>query len=155
MCPLYGRSPRGERCYGTASGSWTATTMLSSLRVKGDTECLVFDGAVDKKIFAAYMEDMLLPELLPGDIVIMDNLSAHKNSFDTSKFTSQGVTSKYLPTYSPDLNPIEKMWSKVKAIVRISQTTDTDTLFQAIAEAFRSITASNAEGWFESCGYFQ
>jgi transposase len=129
--------------------------MLSSIRLNGDTECVVFDGAVDKKMFTAYMEDMLLPELVPGDIVIMDNLSSHKNSFDINKFTSQGVTIKYLPPYSPDLNPIEKMWSKVKTKLREYQARDADTLFQAIVEAFRSITASNAEGWFASCGYFQ
>jgi len=155
MCPLRGRSLRGKRCYGSASGSWHTTTMLSSLRLNGSTECLVFDGAVDKKMFCAYMEDMLLPALHPGDIVILDNLSAHKNSFDTNKFTSQGITIKYLPAYSPDLNSIEKMWSKIKTKLRESQATDTETLFHAIGEAFRSITASNAEGWFESCGYFQ
>jgi transposase len=129
--------------------------MLSSIRLNGNTECVVFDGAVNKKMFSAYMEDMPLPELRHGDIVIMDNLSAHKNSFDTRKFTSQGITIKYLPAYSPDLNPVEKMWSKVKTKLRESQATDADTLFQAIAEAFRSITVSNAKGWFESCGYFQ
>jgi len=89
--------------------------MLSSLRLSGCTECLVFDGAVDKKMFAAYMEEMLLPTLQSGDIVIMDNLSAHKNSFDVNKFTSQGITIKYLPACSPDQNPVEKMWSKVKS----------------------------------------
>ena len=129
--------------------------MLSSIRLNGDTECLVFDGAVDKKMFKAYMEDMLLPKLFPGDTVIMDNLSVHKDSFDVNKFTSQGITIKYLPPYSPDMNPIEKMWSKVKTKLREYQATDADTLFQAIAKVFRSITASNAKGWFESCGYFQ
>jgi len=129
--------------------------MLSSLRLNGYTECLVFDGAVDKKMFAAYMEEMLLPTLQAGDIVIMDNLSAHKNSFDVNKFTSHGITVKYLPAYSPDLNPVEKMWSKVKSKLREYQATDEGSLFHAIGEVFRSITASNANGWFESCGYLQ
>ena len=155
MCPLRGRSLRGKRCHGSASGSWHTTTMLSSIRLTGSTECVVFEGAVDKKMFAAYMEDMLLSTLHPGDIVIMDNLSAHKNSFDTSKFISQDIEIRYLPAYSPDLNPIEKMWSKVKTRLREYQAADADTLFHAIGEAFRSITASNARGWFESCGYFQ
>jgi len=88
-------------------GSWHTTIMLSSLRLKGSTACVFFEGAVDKKMFTAYMEDMLLPTLHPDDIVIMDNLSAHKN-IDASKFASQGITIKYLPAYSPDLNPIEK-----------------------------------------------
>jgi transposase len=130
-------------------------TMLSSIRVNGGSECVVFDGAVDKKMFGAYMEEVLLPELLPGDVVIMDNLSAHKGSFDTNMFISKGITIKYLPAYSPDLNPIEKMWSKVKGKLREYQATDADALFIAIGEALSSITASNAEGWFESCGYFQ
>ena len=155
MCPLHGRSLRGERCYGSAPGSWHTTTMLSSIRLNGRTECLVFDGAVDKPMFAAYMEDMLLPTLQSGDIVIMDNLSVHKNSIDTEKYTAQGITIKYLPAYSPDLNPIEKMWSKVKSALREYQATDADSLFHAIGEAFSTITASNAEGWFANCGYFQ
>lgn len=129
--------------------------MLSSIRLNGSSECIVFDGAVDKKMFGAYMEGVLLPELHPGDIVIMDNLSAHKNSFDIIMFTSKGITIKYLPAYSPDLNPIEKMWSKVKAKLREYQARDDDALFIAIGEAFRFITASNAEGWFEGCRYFQ
>ena len=105
-------------------------------------------------MFTAYMNDMLLPTLYTGDTVILDNLSAHKG-FDASKFTAQGITIKYLPAYSPDLNPIEKMWSKVKGKLRERQATDTESLFHAIGEVFSSITASNAEGWFENCGYFQ
>jgi transposase len=135
--------------------SWRSKTMLSSLRLNGSTECLVFDGAVDKKMFSAYMEKMLLATLQPGDIVIMDNLSVHKNSFDVSMFTSKGISIRYLPAYSPDLTPIEKMWSKVKSKLREYQATDEDSLFHAIGEAFRTITASNANGWFQSCGYFQ
>ena len=111
MCPLRGRSPRGERCYDNAPGSWHTTTMLSSLGLSGDPECIVSAGAVNKKMFCAYMDEMLLPTLHSSDIVIMDNLSAHKN-FDASKFADQGVTIKYLPAYSPDLKPIEQMWSK-------------------------------------------
>jgi transposase len=155
MCPLRGRSIRGERCHGSASGSWQTTTMLSSIRLNGHTECLVFDGAVDKPMFSAYMEEILLPTLKAGDIVILDNLSAHKNSFDIEKFTEHNIEIKYLPAYSPDLNPIEKMWSKIKTKLREYQATDKDALFLAIKEAFSLVTASNAEGWFQSCGYFQ
>ena len=100
------------------------------------------------------MDEMLLPTLHPGDIVIMDNLSVHKN-FDASKFTDQGVTIKYLPAYSPDLNPIEQMWSKVKNKLREYQAADPEALFNAIRESFRYITDANAQGWFEGCGYFQ
>jgi transposase len=82
--------------------------MLSSIRLDGHTECLVFDGAVDKLMFSAYMEKVLLPTL-------MDNLSAHKNSFDVDKFRTRNIEIKYLPAYSPDLSPIEKMWSKINS----------------------------------------
>lgn len=155
MCPLRGRSLRGERCHGSAPGSWKTTTMLSSIRLDGHTECLVFDGAVDKRMFSAYMEEVLLPTLKEGDIVIMDNLSVHKNSFDVNKFRERNIEIKYLPAYSPDLNPIEKMWSKIKEKLREYQATDTDALFLAIKNAFSLVTASNARGWFQSCGYFQ
>jgi transposase len=155
MCPLRGRSFRGERCYGSAPGSWQTVTMLSSVRLGGNTESIVFNGAVDKKMFAVYMEEVLLGELNDYDIVILDNLSAHKNSFDVNKFTSRNIEIKYLPPYSPDLNPIEKMWSKIKTKLREAQTTNTDALFQAIKHAFESITPSDAKGWFESCRYFQ
>lgn len=120
--------------------------MLSSLRLDGHTECLVFDGAVDKRIFSIYMEEVLLPTLKDGDIVIMDNLSAHKNSFDLNKFKTRNIEIKYLPAYSPDLNPIEKMWSKIKTKLREYQAKDADTLFSAIKDAFNLITASNARG---------
>ena len=155
MCRLYGRSARGERCYGTAPGAWKTTTMLSSIRLNGKTECLVFDGAVDKPMFSAYMEEVLLQSLNEGDIVIMDNLSVHKNSFDTSKFKSRNIEVKYLPAYSPDFNPIEKMWSKIKAKLKEYKARDQDSLLNAIRDAFNLVTASNAKGWFESCGYFQ
>ncbi|MDR3362044.1 MAG: transposase [Desulfovibrio sp.] len=101
------------------------------------------------------MEEMLLPQLKDRDIVIMDNLSVHKNSFDVNKFASRNIEIKYLPAYSPDLNPIEKMWSKVKTKLRERQARDGDTLFLAVKEAFECITPSNDRGWFESCGYFQ
>ncbi len=155
MCPLRGRSLRGERCHASTPGSWKTTTMLSSIRLDGHTECLVFDGAVDKRMFSAYMEAVLLPTLKEGDVVIMDNLSVHKKSFDVNKFRDRNIEIKYLPAYSPDLNPIEKMWSKIKEKLRDYQATDTDSLFLAIKNAFSLVTASNARGWFQSCGYFQ
>jgi len=128
--------------------------MLSSLRLIGDPECIVFEGAVDKKMFNGYMNEMLLETLHPGDIVIMDNLSAHK-SFDKSMFAVKGVEIRYLPAYSPDLNPIEQMWSKIKTNLREARATESEELFHAIGDALETITASNAKGWFEGCGYFQ
>jgi transposase len=155
MCKLYGRSERGERCYGKAPASWTTTTMISSVRNNGSTECLVFTGAIDRKMFRAYMRETLLPVLKRGDIVVLDNLSTHKDASTVNYFASHGVTLLYLPAYSPDLNPIEKMWSKIKGILRELASETTDSLFESIRTAFERITPENAQGWFESCGYFQ
>lgn len=129
--------------------------MLSSIRLNGSTECLVFDGAIERKIFRAYMREILLPVLQRGDIVILDNLSTHKDTDTVNYFASRGITLLYLPAYSPDLNPIEKMWSKVKGILREFASETSDTLFEAIRIAFERITPENAQGWFESCGYSQ
>ena len=153
MRPIFGRSQRGERCFGSAPGAWKTTTMLSSIRVDGTWESLAFEGTVNKKIFGYYMQDILLPTLHPGDVVIMDNLSSHKNSFDLKKFEEKGITVKYLPPYSPDLNPIELMWSKIKSIIRKFLVTNMEELFLAIDEAFKRVTADNAQGWFSYCGY--
>lgn len=155
MCPLRGRSIKGERCFDSVSASWQTTTMLSSVRLDGSTQCIVFDGAVNKKIFSIYMEKSLLPVLKPGDIVIMDNLSSHKNSFDVTMFEARGITIKYLPPYSPDLNPIENMWSKLKSLIKEKAAQTSETLFEAIQYAFDKITPQNISGWFKHCGYFQ
>ena len=153
MVPLYGRSIKGERCFGSAPGSWQTTTMPSSVRLDGSTQCIVFDGSVNKTIFGLYMTESLLPVLQNGDIVIMDNLPAHKDSFDITKFTERNITIKYLPPYSPDLNPIENMWSKIKGILREKSTRTRETLFEAIRFAFESISPQNVKGWFRGCGY--
>lgn len=127
--------------------------MLSSVRLDGTTECMVFDGAVNKAIFSVYMEKFLLPALKPGDTVIMDNLSSHKNSFDEKMFEKNNIKIKYLPPYSPDFNPIEKMWSKIKTLIREKVATNTEALFKAIQDAFKKITPCNVGSWFKSCGY--
>lgn len=155
MCKLYGRSKRDERCHGSAPGSWETSTMISSLRLDGSTECIVFDGAIDKPIFRGYMKEVLFPVLCAGDIVVLDNLSSHKDKETIEYFESHGIQLLFLPAYSPDLNPIEKMWSKVKSILREAAAEDSVSLFEAIRAAFARITSENAKGWFESCGYFQ
>lgn len=153
MVPIRGRAKKGERCFGSAPGSWKTTTMLSSVRLDGTTQCMVFDGPVNKAIFGIYMTKSLLPVLKEGDIVIMDNLSSHKGSFDEKVFKERNITIKYLPPYSPDFNPIEKMWSKVKTILREKAAGTREALFEAIKFAFKCITPKNAFGWFKSCGY--
>jgi transposase len=153
MTRRYGRAIAGQRAVDdTPSGHWCTTTMLSSVRLDGSTACMVVDGATTKDIFEAYVEQILLPTIQAGDIVVLDNLSAHKSQRARELIESAGAELWYLPAYSPDLNPIEKMWSKIKSILRSLKARTEKTLINAIAKAFEAITASDAKGWFESCG---
>ena len=114
MTRLRGRAPRGERVYDSAPhGHWCSTTMISSIRCDGSTACLVIEGSTDREVFQEYVRGVLLPTLRPGDCVIMDNLSPHKTPEIQALIASVGATARWLPAYSPDLNPIEKMWSKI------------------------------------------
>ena len=154
MTRLYGRAMAGQRAVdNTPSSRWCTTTMLSSIRLDGSTACMVVDGATTKDIFEAYIEQILLPTLKPGEIVILDNLSAHKSQRARQLIKSVGAELWYLPAYSPDLNPIEKMWSKIKAILRTLKARTKDVMIHAIAKALGMVTAGDAKGWFESCGY--
>lgn len=142
------------RCFGNRPGSWKTITMLSFLKYDGSTDGLVIDGACDKETFREFMEEVLLPQCQPGDVVILDNARIHKKSFDTALFENNGVEIKYLPPYSPDLNPIEKMWSKVKSIMRQFQPRDFNEILRRSSEAHLDVTAKDALGWYEACGYF-
>jgi transposase len=154
MTRLYGRAMAGRRAMDdTPSGHWSTTTMISSVRFDGSTACMVVDGATTQDIFEAYIEHILLPTLTAGDIVILDNLSAHKSQRTRELIESVGAQLWYLPAYSPDLNPIEKMWSKIKSILRTLKARTKDILIRAIAQALDRITDNDAKGWFESCGY--
>ena len=154
MIRLYGRAEKGERCVdATPFGHWNTTTMLSSIRLDGSTECIVFPGALDKELFESYVEQMLAPSLRPGDIVIMDNLRAHQSSKVVELIQGRQAEVRFLPPYSPDLNPIEKMWSKVKEFLRALQVRTENALFEAIGAALCHVTADDARGWFHACGY--
>lgn len=154
MTRLYGRSVTNKRCYGSApDGRWKTTTMLSSLKSNGETQCIVYEGGTSKAIFEQYIEKQLCPFLNPGDVVIMDNLSAHKSSKVTKLIEACGAQVLYLPPYSPDLNPIEKMWSKIKAILRKIEARTSQQLEEAIKIALEKITPLDAKNWFKSCGY--
>ena len=154
MTRLYGRAMAGQRAIDdTTSGHWCTTTMISSVRFDGSTACMVVDGATNKDVFEAYIEQILLPTLKAGDIVILDNLSAHKSRHARKLIESVEAELWYLPAYSPDLNPIEKMWSKIKSILRTLKARTKDALIGAIAKALEMVTANDAKGWFESCGY--
>ena len=114
---------------------------------------MAVDGATNTEVFRAYIEKVLIPTLRPGDIVVMDNLSAHKNKETLALLEAVGAEALFLPPYSPDLNPIEMMWSKVKSILRKLEPRDPEEIIEALAEALSKITPQNALGWFNHCGY--
>lgn len=154
MTRLRGRSPRGERLYASCPhGHWHTTTMISSIRLDGSTACMAVEGATDTEVFRAYVEQVLSPTLRSGDFVIMDNLGAHKNDQTVSIIEQAGAQVLFLPPYSPDLNPIEKMWSKVKESLRSTEARTKEALIDAIAKALQSVTSRDAINWFASCGY--
>jgi len=154
MTRLYGRAGKGKRCYDkTPDGRWETVTMLSSIRLDGETESVLFEGAVNRTMFEAYIEQILGPRLRPGDIVILDNLASHKSQTAQAFVESRSASYLFLPAYSPDFNPIEKMWSKVKQILRSIKARTQEELFDAVAKALNTVTADDAQGWFKSCGY--
>ena len=154
MTRLYGRAKNGARAIDfTPSGHWNTTTMISSVRLDGSTAPMVIPGATTKDVFKVYVEKVLLPTLRPGDIVVLDNLSAHKGRKIRKLIESVGAEIWYLPPYSPDLNPIEKMWSKVKSILRKLKARTEKELIAAIADALKKITTKDVLGWYQSCGY--
>lgn len=154
MTRLRGRAPRGQRVYDAAPhGHWCSTTMISSVRCDGSTACLVIEGATDIEVFQEYVRQVLVPTLREGDCVIMDNLAPHKTPSVQALIEAAGATVRWLPAYSPDLNPIEKMWSKVKEFLRSAKARSSDALQAAIAHALESITPDDAAHWFASCGY--
>ncbi len=154
MTRLYGRSLRGKRAYGNVPhGHWNVRSIISCIRADGDTACMTADSPVDGVVFQTYVRDILIPSLRPGDIVIMDNLRVHKSPAVGQMIRKAGAEPVFLPPYSPDLNPIEKMWSKIKAFLRKVQAGTSDELHQAIADAFGTVSESDARGWFRSCGY--
>lgn len=154
MTRLRGRAPRGRRLLAKAPhGHWRTTTMISSVRLDGSTACMTIEGATDTAVFQAYVREILGPSLRPGDIVIMDNLGAHKNEQTLALIAAAGATARFLPAYSPDLNPIEMMWSKVKALLRASEARTAEELQRAIAAALSQVRAQDAVGWFAACGY--
>jgi transposase len=154
MTRLRGRAPRGERVHATTpQGHWQTTTMISSIRLDGSTACMTVSGATDTEVFRTYVRCVLRPTLRPGDIVIMDNLSAHKSELTLQLIEQAGARVLFLPPYSPDLNPIEKMWSKVKQYLRSAEARTELNLLRTIGLALASVTAQDAMNWFASCGY--
>ena len=154
MTRLRGRAPRGERLHASApSGRWETTTMISSVRLDGSTACMAIGCATNTEVFRAYVSKVLLPTLRQGDVVIMDNLGAHRNAQTLELITNAGASVLFLPPYSPDLNPIEMMWSKLKATLRKLEARDEESLFKAIGKALAKVSSNDTIGWFNHCGY--
>ena len=152
MARLRGRSLRGERCRAAIPhGHWKTTTFTGALRLSGMTAPLVLDGAMNGVLFRAYVEQVLVPTLTPGDIVVMDNLPAHKGEGVRLAIEGAGAELHYLPPYSPDFNPIEQMWSKVKSYLRSAKPRTQQELYDAIAAALAEISANDAQGFFRDC----
>ena len=154
MTRLYGRSPVGERATdSTPLSGWHSFTMLSAVRWDGPFAPLLLDGALDGDSFTAWVEQMLIPELRPGDVVVMDNLPTHRVGAVSRLLEKSEHRLLYLPPYSPDLNPIEAMWSKVKSVLRSLKARTWDELLSAMAIVLKTITRSDCTGYFRHCGY--
>jgi transposase len=154
MTRPYGRAPRGERAVGVVPHNYGANvTMLAALSLQGVEAVMTIDGATDAEVFRAYVEYVLCPTLVPGDIVIMDNLRAHKVAGIHERIEACGARLIYLPPYSPDLSPIEPCWSKLKTLLRTAQARTRDGLDAAIQQVLTAVTPADAYGWFRHCGY--
>jgi transposase len=154
MTRLYGRAPKGERVIGAVPRNFGANvTMLAALGSQGVEAVMTIDGATDAEVFRVYVEQVLRPTLRPGDIVILDNLRAHKATGIREAIEQAGARLQYLPPYSPDLSPIERCWSKLKTALRTAKARSREALERAIAQALATITAADAQSWFRHCGY--
>ena len=148
------RCPRGKRLVAKVPhGHWKTTTMISAIRLSGPCAPAVFDGPTDGDVFRAYVEQALVPVITPGDVVVMDNLSAHKSPVIRQAIEAVGARLLYLPPYSPDLNPIECMWAKVKQHLRSAAARTFQTLSDAVAEALDRVSISDCHGYFKNCQY--
>lgn len=154
MAPLRGWGPKGKRLHGFAPHRrWHTLTFVGALRCDRLTAPCVFDGPINGTCFRAYVEQVLVPTLKPGDIVVMDNLAAHKNAAIRSAIEAAGASLRYLPPYSPDLNPIENAFAKLKAALRKAAARTAPQLWDAIADALDAFTSAECENYFKAAGY--
>lgn len=150
MTRTYGRAPVGERVPGTVPGHWESVTMISGMRLSGVVAPWLFVGATDSAAFETYVTEVLVPELQPGDVVVWDNLSPHQNAAAVRAIEAVGATIKPLPPHSPDLTPIEPLWSKVKERLRALAARTVQRVFAAVGTALRGVTLQDILGWFQS-----
>ncbi len=151
---LRGRAAAGERLVAkTPHSHWQTSTLISAVGLRGAFAPAVFDGPTTSEVFRAYVEQVLVPELREGDIVIMDNLAPHKSAGVREAIEAAGALALYLPPYSPDYNPIENLWSKLKQYLRSVMPRTFEAICQAVAEGLETITLSDCRGFFQHCGY--
>ena len=154
MARTHGRAPRGERLRAAIPhGHWMTTTFVAGLRTSGMMAPMVLDGPINGELFQHYVDQILVPELRAGDIVIMDNLGSHKGAGVRAAIEAAGAALLYLPHYSPDFNPIEKAFSKLKAKLRKAAARTVDALWQVIGEVIDTFTPNECANYFASAGY--
>jgi transposase len=154
LSPVYAWAPKGQRAYWSVPRNRGAnTTVLSSMSTEGMGPSLTVEGATDTAVFEAYVEQVLAPTLRSGRVVVMDDLSAHKGERVRELIEERGCELIYLPSYSPDLNPIEEAFSKIKGLVREAEARTREALVEAIGSALSAVTSGDACGFFEHCGY--
>jgi transposase len=149
MTRLYARSTGGARIHETTpDGRWKILTILGAISTRGMIATMTIEAATDREIFLAYLDEVLCPNLRPGDVVVMDNLSSHKVTGVRERIEAAGAQLLYLPPYSPDLNPIEKAWAKLKQLLRAAKARTKEALDQAIAQMLPMLPAEDAKAWF-------
>lgn len=149
-----GRAPRGERLVDKSPhGHWQTTTLIAALGLQGVRCSAVVDGAVNSEVFQAFVQHVLVPTLRPGDIVVLDNLSSHKSVRVRRMIEAAGATLEYLPPYSPDLNPIEMVFSKVKQMLRSLACRTRDGLWRSMQAVLDTVSSADATNCFRHCGY--
>jgi len=154
LAPLYAWAPKGERARcEVPRNRGKNTTLLASMTAEGMGSCLAVVGSTTKAVFETYLERVLVPTLRPGQVVLMDNLALHKGQKVRELIEGRGCELLYLPPYSPDFNPIEEAFSKVKALVRKARTRTREALVEALGAALDAVTARDARGFLEHCGY--
>jgi transposase len=152
LTPRYARAPRGERAHGTMPKNWgKSVTLISSISLEGMDPSMSIEGSSDTESFGLYMRQILAPSLKPGQIVLMDNLSVHKSKWVRDLVEGRGCQLWHLPSYSPDMNPIEEAFSKAKNLIRKARTLE--ALFAVTAGALKAVSEEDARGFFEACGY--
>ncbi|MCA1838589.1 MAG: IS630 family transposase [Actinobacteria bacterium] len=154
LASLYAWSQRGKRAFAKVPRNWGANvTLLASMSAKGMGPCLAVEGSTTREVFEVYLEHFLAPALRPGQVVVMDNLSAHKGGRVRELVEERGCEILYLPPYSPDYNPIEEAFAKLKTLLRRAGARSREALIEAMGRALSAVTARDAQGFFEHCGY--